>query len=65
MNSRFGASVWIVPVRTGIPVSDIYSYPVITDSMDRPSRNLGILTDICVDYRLMIVNNLKLIKKKS
>ncbi len=59
MNSRFGTSVRNLPMRAGIPYCDMYSYPVIPDLVDRPSHNADILADVCVDNKLLIVNNLR------
>ena len=63
MNSRFGTCVRNIPVRAGIPDCDLYNYPMIPDLVNRPSSNSGILADICVDYKLLIVNNLRYMNK--
>ena len=60
MNARFGASVrdWI----TCIDVPDVhkYMYPIINDSVRVPNDNASAISAICVDMKLIVINNLQI-----
>ncbi|KAG0724000.1 hypothetical protein GWK47_041536 [Chionoecetes opilio] len=55
VNARFGAAVCELPVTLGL---DQYSYPNIPDRV-QPNDNANALLGICIDERLLIVNNLR------
>lgn len=59
LNVRFGTSVRNIPVRAGIPDGNRYSYPVIPDPVERLSYNVDMLSKICIDHALLVVNDLK------
>ena len=59
LNSRSGISV-----RNLFPISDVgnschRSYPVINDSINACNTNAEILSTICKDNKLIVINNLK------
>ena len=59
LNARFGASVRNIPVTAGIPDCYSYTYPVIPDPVEKISYNASILSTICIDQGLLVLNNLK------
>lgn len=59
LNSRFG-----ILVRDLLPISDVgnschLSYAVINDSINAPNTNAEVLSSICRDNELIVINNLK------
>ena len=61
MNSRFGASIsdWI----TCVDVPDVhrYTYPIIDDTVRAPNDNAFAISALCVELKLIVINNLKTI----
>ncbi len=60
LNARFGASVRNIPVRAGVPDCYSYTYPIVPDSVVRLSHNASVLSTICIDHALLVINNLKI-----
>ena len=60
MNARFGASIrdWIACV--DVPDIHSYTYPVINDTVRVPNDNALAISSLCVELKLIIINNLKI-----
>lgn len=48
-----------IPLRAEIPECHTYTCPVTPDLFERLNDSVNILATICVDHKLLIVNNLK------
>ena len=59
LNARFGSSIQNMPSRSNNPVIQSFSYPVIPDNITSPNDNAFILSSICIDNDLVVVNNVK------
>ncbi len=59
MNSRFGQYVSELPARIGVPNADMYTYVNITERIRHPNDNAYVLSTICIDNKILVVNNLK------
>lgn len=59
VNARFGMFARELPSQVEVPNHDIYSYPVIADDVRLPNDNAFILSSICKESKLLLVNNLK------
>ena len=42
-----------------IPNHDEYSYPVLPDDVNVPNNNAFILSSMCKEFKLLLLNNLK------
>lgn len=60
MNARFGASVRELLSSVEVPNCDSVSYPVIPDNVHVPSENAFILSSICQETNMLVLNNIKL-----
>ena len=59
LNARFGNSVRNIPSRsTNIDIQSC-SYPIIPDDITSPNDSAYILSSICVDNNLIVLNNVK------
>lgn len=56
LNARVGVAVRELPERVGLPQ---YSYTEISDLVQAPNDNAAAILGICVEERLLIVNNLR------
>ena len=59
LNTRFGSYVRDLPDLTELPTTDSYSYPSIPDPVPRPNDNAYVLSSICTEVGLLILNNLQ------
>ena len=59
LNARFGASIRDIPLRSTLPDINNCTYPNIPDNVPSPNDNAYILSTICVDNDLVVLNNLK------
>ena len=59
MNTRFGTLAKELPNMVGLPMCDNFSYPVIPDDVNVPNDNAFILSSICRESKLILLNNLK------
>ena len=59
MNIMFGSSVIELPELVELPGYQRYSYPQIADDVLLPNDNAFILSSICRECKLLVVNNLK------
>lgn len=59
LNGHFRTSVRNIRIRAGIPDCNRYTYPVIPDPIERLSYNVSILSTICIDHALLVLNNLR------
>ena len=59
MNARFGTSVRNIPLRSSTPEIQAFTYPDISDNITSPNDNAYILSTICVDNDLIVMNNIK------
>lgn len=59
MNTRFGKSVKDLLVPLNVLDGDGLSYPVIADDINVPNDNAELLSAICVENSMVVVNNLK------
>lgn len=58
-NARFGASVRELLSVVEVPNCDYVSYPVIPDDVPVPSENAFILSSICQETNMLVLNNVK------
>lgn len=59
MNARFGRYARELPELVEVPHNDLYSYPSLPDEVRLPNDNAYILSTICMDSKLLLINNLK------
>ena len=59
LNARFGIVVRALPERVKLPDSTDYSYPYLPDDVRVPNDNALILSNVCMETRMVLVNNLK------
>ena len=60
LNVRFGASVRDLLInRVEAPKCRMYSYPTIPDDVRNPNDNAYILSTLCMNSNLLVINNLK------
>ena len=59
LNARFGKYARELPRLIELPDSNLYSYPVLADDVQVPNDNAFILSTICKESGLLLVNNLK------
>ena len=59
MNARFGATVRNIPVRSNNSYIQSCSYPTISDDTLSPNDSSYILSFICLDNDLVVLNNIK------
>ncbi len=59
LNARFGTLARELPERVKLPDSINYSYPYLPDDVRLPNDNALILSNICVETGMLLVNNLK------
>ena len=59
LNARFGASVRNIPLRSRLPAINNCTYPNIPDDVPSPNDNAYVLSTICVDNDLIVLNNVK------
>ena len=59
LNARFGSSVRNIPLRSSTPDINKCTYPNIPDEVPSPNDNAYVLSSICVDNDLVVLNNLK------
>lgn len=58
MNARFGRSVRDLPTQSDSAVSSHLSYPVINEEINNINSNEKLLSSLCIDNRLVVINNL-------
>ena len=59
MNTRFGQLARELTEQVELPDGDNYSYPVLPDDIRVPNDNAFILSSICKESELVLINNLK------
>ena len=59
LNARFGTLVRELPERVKLPDGSNYSYPYLPDDVRLPNDNALILSNICTETGMVLVNNLK------
>ena len=59
MNARFGSSVRNIPLRSSTPGIVECTYPIIPDDVPLLNDNSYLLSNLCVDNSLVVVNNIK------
>ena len=59
MNARFGSSVRNIPLRSTTPEISLCTYPSIPDDIQSPNDNSVLLSSLCVDNNMLVVNNLQ------
>ena len=59
LNARFGSSIQTMPSRSNNPGIQSCSYPVIPDNITTPNDSAFILSSICIDNDLIVLNNVK------
>ena len=59
MNARFGSSVRNIPLRSTTPEISLCTYPSIPDDIQSPNDNSVLLSSLCVDNKMLVVNNLQ------
>ena len=59
MNARFGSTVSNLLSRSSNPGIQACSYPVIEDDISSPNNSAFLLSSICVDNELVVLNNIK------
>ena len=59
MNARFGEYVKEMIHSMELPNGSLYSYPLIPDPVYYPNENAYILSSICIECNLLVLNNLK------
>ncbi len=59
LNARFGVSARNLLSRVEAPECRMFSYPTIPDDTRNPNDNAYILSTLCVNSNLLVVNNLK------
>ena len=59
MNARFGSSVRNIPLRSSTPGIVECTYPIIPDDVPLPNDNSFLLSNLCVDNNLVVVNNIQ------
>ena len=59
MNARFGKSVRELLMLIELPNVDELSYPELHDNINTPNDNAELLSTICIDNSLLVINNLK------
>ena len=59
LNTRFGKFARDIPILSQLPSAEVYSYPEIEDDIPFPNNNAEILSTICIDNKLILINNLK------
>ena len=60
LNARFGTLAREFPERVKLPESSNYSYPYLPDDVRVPNDNALILSNICMETGMVLVNNLKI-----
>ncbi len=63
MNARFGKNVRNLVVPLNASDKDDVSYPVIADDINVPNDNAVLLSAVCMENSMVVVNNLKYQKK--
>ncbi len=58
MNTRFGEYVRDLPRSADVQNVHFYTYPHIPDAVHNPNDNARTLATLCIDAKLLIVNNL-------
>ena len=59
LNARFGTHVRNIPLRSSIPEINACTYPYIPDDITSPNDNAYLLSALCTDNDLIVVNNVK------
>ncbi len=52
LNSRFGIYAREIPVRSGIPDTHKYEYPILHDNVNAPNGNAYVLSTLCIDNKM-------------
>lgn len=63
MNTRFGESVRNLPGLVNVSDAQLYTYPHIPDPVRTANDNARTLAIVCIDARLIIVNNFRTYNK--
>lgn len=58
LNARIGRSVRQLPSRAELPNADSFLYPNIPDDVQSCNDNAHVLSTLCIDASLVVVNNL-------
>lgn len=59
LNARFGTCIRDLPRDIGIQNHENYTYPVLPDDVRAPNENASILSSICEEPKMLVLNNLK------
>ncbi len=59
MNARFGGAVQELLNHVRVPTGERFSYPVIRDDIRLPNANAFILSNMCKESNILLLNNLK------
>ena len=59
MNARFGRSVCTIPSRSNNPDIQKCSYPIVPDEVVSPNDSAFLLSSICTNNDLVVLNNVK------
>ena len=59
LNARFGTSVRNIPLRSKVPAINNCTYPRIPDDISSPNDNAYVLSTLCLDNDLVVLNNIK------
>ena len=59
MNARFGSSVRNIPLRSSSREINMCTYPFIPDDIPTHIDNSYLLSNLCVDHDLLVINNLQ------
>ena len=59
LNARLGKCVSELPRLACIPHAHPYTYPVLADNVTTQNENATILSALCIDEKMLVVNNLK------
>ncbi len=63
VNCRFGKSVRDLLASSELPNSESYSYPHVSDDVVIPNDNARVLSSLCSDNGLLVINNLQTNRK--
>ena len=59
LNARFGLRVRDIPLQSNNPLINQCTYPVIPDETSAPNDNAYLLSTVCIDHNLLVLNNVK------
>lgn len=59
LNARLGKRVRELPRLADFPDAASYTYPILPDDVPLPNDNATILSALCIEEKLLVINNLK------